>query len=229
MDAAATLREAILEKLHAHEWRPGHRLPAERELGAQFGLGRSTVRRVLQGFKAQGLVTQAVGSGTFVADGAALLLAEARAGAAGTAGGAARATSPAELMAARLVFEPAWIELVTANAHAVDFARFDECLVRSEAASSAKTFEHWDARLHEAIADAAHNAFVSGVVRLVGEVRVQGAWGSLKKRSASPERRAQYEREHRALVAALKDRDTVRAQALCTAHLLQVRIHLFGS
>ena len=68
MNAAAALRETILEKLRTRTWRAGHRLPAERALGEQFGLSRSTVRRVMQDFKRQRLVTQTVGSGTYVAD-----------------------------------------------------------------------------------------------------------------------------------------------------------------
>ncbi len=51
MDAAAMLREAVLEHLHSRQWRAGHRIPTERALGEQFGLPRSAVRRVLQDFK----------------------------------------------------------------------------------------------------------------------------------------------------------------------------------
>ena len=83
--------------------------------------------------------------------------------------------------------------------------------------------------LHEAIADAAHNSFVSKVFRLMNQVRAQGEWGALKRRSATPERRRVYQQEHRALVAALQDRDGVRATALCLEHLVHVRRNLLGS
>ena len=59
-------------------------------------------------------------------------------------------------------------------------------------------------------------------------VRAQGEWGALKRRSATPERRRAYEREHRALVAALRDRDGELAGALCLAHLAHVRRNLLG-
>ena len=68
MDAAAALRETILEKLRTRTWRAGHRLPAERALGEEFGLSRSTVRRVLLDFKRKRLITQTVGSGTYVSE-----------------------------------------------------------------------------------------------------------------------------------------------------------------
>jgi DNA-binding GntR family transcriptional regulator len=50
----------------------------------------------------------------------------------------------------------------------------------------------------------------------------------LKRRSATPERRLEYQREHRELVAALKDRDGARANELCIGHLTHVRRNLLG-
>ena len=225
MDAASALRENLLDKLKSNVWRPGQRLPTERELGAQFGLSRSTVRRVLQDFKRKRLITQTVGSGTYVSDevhealSAQALLAPR---------GVAAAVSPADLMSARLLLEPALIELVIGNATVADFSRMDECNANAEVASTLEDFEHWDGQLHEAIAAAAHNGFITSVFRLMNEVRANGEWGMLKRRSATPERRRDYQHEHRALVAALKDRDAERAKALCRAHLVHVRSNMLG-
>ena len=225
MDAAALLREAIAENLRSRQWRAGHRIPTERALGDQYGVSRSAVRRVLQDFKRQGLITQTVGSGTYVSDAVQAALASL---AAQAPGAAARAVSPAELMSARLVLEPALIEMVIGNATAADFARMDDCNAQAEAATTLEAFEHWDGELHGAIADAAHNGFMSSVFRMVNEARAQGEWGALKRRSATPERRLEYQQEHRALVAALKDRDAERARRLCLAHLLHVRTNMLG-
>ncbi len=223
MDAAAALRETLLEKLRSRAWRPGTRLPTERALSEEFGLSRSTVRRVLSDFKRRRLITQTVGSGTYVSEHVASALAEF-----GASAGPAAQVSPAELMAARLVLEPSIIGMVIGNATAADFARMDECNDHAEAATTLEDFERWDAALHEAIAAAAHNGFIGGVFRLMNEVRSQGEWGVLKRRSATPERRAVYQQEHRALVAALKERDAERAKALCLAHLVNVRHNMLG-
>jgi DNA-binding GntR family transcriptional regulator len=59
-------------------------------------------------------------------------------------------------------------------------------------------------------------------------VRSQGEWGALKRRSATPARRLEYQQEHRALVAALRDRDAERARALCVEHLVRVRTNMLG-
>lgn len=222
MDAAAQLRATIFDKLNSRTWRAGHRIPTERALSEQFGLSRSTVRRVLLDFKRKQLITQTVGSGTYVAEQVQQVLS-------GLAPAAATSSvSPAELMGARLVLEPALMDMVIGNATAADFARMDACNERAEAATTLEDFEHWDAALHEAIADAAHNGFISGVFRLMNEVRSQSEWGALKRRSATPARRLEYQHEHRALVAALRGRDAERARALCLAHLIHVRTSMLG-
>jgi DNA-binding FadR family transcriptional regulator len=136
--------------------------------------------------------------------------------------------SPAELMSARLVLEPALIEMVIGNATAADFARMDDCNHHAEVATTLEEFERWDAALHEAIAEAAHNGFISGVFRLMNDVRAQSEWGVLKRRSATPERRLEYQQEHRALVIALKQRDAAQARALCLEHLVHVRTNMLG-
>jgi DNA-binding FadR family transcriptional regulator len=222
MDAAEQLKESLLEQLRSRAWRAGQRLPTERALGEQYGLSRSIVRRVLGDLKRRQLITQTVGSGTYVAE----QLHEALAALAPA--GTAAAVSPAELMNARLVLEPALVEMAIGNATADDFARMDECNRQAEAATALQDFEHWDAALHEAIAAAAHNGFITRVFRLMNDVRAQGEWGVLKRRSATPARRVEYQQEHRALVDALKQRDAERARALCMEHLLHVRTNMFG-
>jgi DNA-binding FadR family transcriptional regulator len=222
MDTASILRETLLEKLRSRTWRAGHRIPTERALGAEFGLSRSTVRRVLADLKRKRLITQTVGSGTYVSEQVHEALAELSPGA------GALAVSPAELMAARLALEPAVIEMAIGNATAADFARMDECNHRAELSTTLEDFEKWDAAFHEAMADAAHNGFITSLFRLMNEARAQNEWGMLKRRSATPDRRLEYQQQHRALTAALKDRDASRARALCLAHLVHVRVNMLG-
>lgn len=222
MDSAAAFEESILDNLKSRKWRAGHRIPTERVFSAQSGLSRSTVRRVLAGLKARGLITQTVGSGTYVSAQVAEVLG-------GTPdAGAAHSTSPAELMSARLVLEPAIIDMVIGNANSTDFARMEECCSKAEVATTLEDFERWDSMLHEVIADAAHNAFIASVFRLMNQARSEAEWGMLKRRSASPERRLEYQQEHRALVTALKQRDSVQAKALSTEHLVHVRRNMLG-
>ena len=221
---AQALRDALLAQIVSGDWPPGQRLPTERALSLEYGIGRSVVRRVLAELKRERLITQTVGSGTYVA---AVAPSPVPASDAAFAVNAAD-VSPAELMAARIAIEPALVAMVIAHATPADFARMDECNDRAEAAATLEEFEVWDARLHEAVADAAHNAFVGSMQRLINQVRSQENWAALKRRSVTPQRRLQYQQDHRALVDALRRRDLDAAREACTAHLHRVRANMLG-
>lgn len=222
MSMSTPLRESILGKLQSGHWRAGDRLPTERELSESHGVSRTTVRKALLDLKQQGLIEQTVGSGTFVTEHVGARLGRR------VQQDSSQHTSPAELMEARLAMEPAIIEMAIRNANQADLQRMDACCVNAENAETLEVFEHWDAELHQAIADAAHNSFVANVFNLMKTVRAQGDWGQLKKKSVTPERRLAYQAEHRAIVDALRDRDAVRARELTLAHLLHVRQNLLG-
>jgi DNA-binding FadR family transcriptional regulator len=201
----------------------GAKLPAERELGERFGASRGAVRRVLAGFRSRGLITQTVGSGTFVARAPLPLPTGPIASPAPDAN-----VSPAELMVARRLIEPLMPGLIVRNATAADFASMQHCLERSEAAQTIEDFEHWDGALHTALAMATHNGFFVRILELTQRVRDQGEWGRLKARSLTGPRRAQYQRQHRALVDALRDRDAEAAERVLVEHLDQIQRNLFG-
>jgi GntR family uxuAB operon transcriptional repressor len=222
MSLSTPLRESILDQLRSGHWRAGDRLPTERELSERFGVSRTTVRKALLDLKQQGLIEQTVGSGTYVAEQAGARLGQR------AQRDSSQYTSPAELMEARLAMEPAIIDMAIRNANQADLQRMEVCCVNAESAETLEAFEHWDAELHQAIADAAHNSFVANVFTLMKTVRAQGDWGQLKKKSVTPERRLAYQAEHRAIVEALQDRDATRARELTLAHLLHVRQNLLG-
>ncbi|MGE0349938.1 FadR/GntR family transcriptional regulator [Hydrogenophaga sp.] len=222
MSMSTPLRDTILDQLQAGQWRPGDRLPTERELASRFNVSRTTVRKALLELKAQGLIEQTVGSGTFVTEHVSARLGRR------VQQDSSQHTSPAALMEARLAMEPAIIEMAIRNANQADLQRMDACCDHAERAETLEAFEHWDAELHQAIADAAHNSFVANVFTLMKTVRAQGDWGQLKKKSVTPERRLAYQTEHRAIVEALRDRDAQRARELTLAHLLHVRQNLLG-
>jgi Transcriptional regulators len=222
---AKALAAYLQDEIASGRMRDGVKLPAERQLSEQFGASRGAVRRVLQDLKDRGLITQAVGSGTFVLPGAAKALpspeividelSETQ-------------TSPAELMEARLLIEPLMPKLIARNATSSDFARMMECIERSEAAQTVEEFEHWDGELHRTFALATHNSFFLKVLELTNRVREQGEWGRLKRHSLTPERRKEYEAQHRAIVEALRDRDAEQAGQVLTGHLRQIQHNLFG-
>jgi DNA-binding FadR family transcriptional regulator len=212
-------REFIVDAAASGALAPGARLPTERELAERFAVPRHALRRMLAQLEAEGAITRHVGRGTFLTLPAA------------TDAQAARSvmhTSPAELMEARLQIEPTLAELIVTNATPADFSRMETCLARAEGATTLDEFEQWDAALHQALAAATHNRFVVCVLDMVAEIREQAAWGKLKDRIVTPERRLDYQREHRAIVDALKARDAEQARGCILSHLQHARRNLFG-
>ncbi len=222
-DGAAALGHYLETHIAQGEWRIGMKLPAERELGARFTLSRGSVRKVIEAFIIRGLLRRVPGSGTYVAAAPPT---------------ATRSTlapievgnvSPAELMEARLLFEPLLPRLIVRHATPQDFARFEQCLLGAERADTVADFEYWDGALHEALSQATHNSFMGAILSLMTVVREAGEWGRLKQQALTPARRARYEAQHRELVAALRERDEARASALLKAHLSEVQTNLFSA
>jgi len=60
------LREALVRRIEAGEWRPADRLPSEPALAASMGVSRATLRDALRSLEEDGFVTRVQGSGTFV-------------------------------------------------------------------------------------------------------------------------------------------------------------------
>lgn len=60
--------DRLSEAIRLGELLPGARLPAERDLGVQFGVGRTSIREALRMLQATGMVTVRAGDGVFVAD-----------------------------------------------------------------------------------------------------------------------------------------------------------------
>lgn len=62
------VKYAIRQAIEQGGWKPGFKLPSERELVEQFKYARMTVRRALQELQAEGLIERRHGSGSYVAD-----------------------------------------------------------------------------------------------------------------------------------------------------------------
>ncbi|HEX5145717.1 MAG TPA: GntR family transcriptional regulator [Conexibacter sp.] len=61
------LAEVLKERIEFGAWRPGHRLPSEKELIAEFGVSRTVIRPALALLESDGQLVRVKGRGTFVA------------------------------------------------------------------------------------------------------------------------------------------------------------------
>jgi DNA-binding GntR family transcriptional regulator len=59
--------EHVAAQIQAGKLVAGQRLPAERDLADQWGIGYQTVRRAMRELRERGLIVSRIGKGTFVA------------------------------------------------------------------------------------------------------------------------------------------------------------------
>jgi DNA-binding FadR family transcriptional regulator len=209
-DQSFALKSALLDDLRLARWQPGERLPTERQLSADYQVGRAAVRRVLAEIKQQGLITQAVGSGTYAAQPVT-----------------GPVLSPAMLMEARLALEPALVPLIVRNATTADLAALEACCRDADKAQSLAAFEQADGEFHRWLARATHNSFLNEMAEQMSQARSSAEWGSLKRRSATAERRLLYGRQHRALLGFLREREAASAREALVGHLTDVGRNMF--
>ena len=136
------------------------------------------------------------------------------------------AVSPADVMTARQLIEPAAIASIVENATINDFDEIERCLRGNEGAADYDEFEKWDFALHRALIRAAHNPLMESMYQLVEEARQGETWGNLKRRSDSTERRECYRNQHRAIAEALRNRDGRGAREAMQLHLDTVEANL---
>ena len=210
----AQLRQAILEGGYAH----GEKLPAERQLAEALHASRTTVRLALGQLEAERLVIRRVGSGTFVnfrpPD---------------ATEGIAERTSPLELIEVRLGVEPHMTRLAVLNATARGVDRLAEAIGRMDAAcTDIEGFTLWDEQFHLLIAECTRNPLMVWIYRQINEVRAHDQWNAMKDKVLTPERIAEYNRQHRNLYEAIRTRDVESAVAIVTNHLHYARRQLLG-
>jgi len=58
--------EKVLDLISSGQWKPGYRLPSERELSEAFGVSRTVVREAVKALEARGVLESATGSGVSV-------------------------------------------------------------------------------------------------------------------------------------------------------------------
>ncbi|GAA1139463.1 MULTISPECIES: FadR/GntR family transcriptional regulator [Microbacterium] len=206
---------------------PGDRLASERDLSADLGVGRSSVREALRVLEVMGLIRTATGSGP---QSGAIVIAT-------PSGGlstllrlqvAAHGFPIDDVVQTRLVLEAA---VVTALAAAPD--RDTEAAHRVLEAMdadglTAEEFLALDAQLHLALAEASGNSVIAAMMaglRTSIESYVLEGSASIGEWSAMADR---LRAEHRAIVKAIDGGEADAARALVHAHITGYYEHVLG-
>jgi GntR family uxuAB operon transcriptional repressor len=214
---------------------PGDRLLPERELAERLGLPRTALRRMLSELEAAGTVVREVGRGTFFTGARSSSTLLPRRGderapvhTAAPLDRLAR-THPAEVFETRLIVEPKAALLAAQRAAPEDMREMEIAITKGRAAHSFGEFEHWDAAFHNCIVRAARNELLLSLYDIISSVRAGALWGRLKEQSLTPERMASYVASHEDMLAAIRDRDHLRAEAEMAKHISDARSNMFLS
>jgi DNA-binding FadR family transcriptional regulator len=229
--AMREIRRYIESGISKQSFKPGEKLPTEREIADQFGTGRNTVRKMLEILEKEGTIVREIGRGTFVKDvltpGAAV-----KAAVSGLSAGLdgidiAQTASPRDLMEFRLSLEPFIAELSVERANGADIAQMQKAIDQSRVARSLQQFEDCDDLLHHTIAISTRNPLFAAFAAIVTRIRHQGDWGALKKRTLTDKMREVHTVEHVRIVDAIRRRNAPGARDAMKAHLMSVQTMMF--
>jgi DNA-binding FadR family transcriptional regulator len=215
------IRNRIMALVKESSVESGGRVPTERALQEAIGVSRSRIRDALAALEVEGVVTRQVGSGTYLArmdspppkkfDIAQI---------------ASDAVSPAQLLEARLAFESGLQPLVVANATAADIKGLEKVLRAADKVTGSLEFEASDIEFHTRLASASHNDLMVQFAETLERAR-GSEWSAFKQETRSKERHLIYQKQHWAILDALKSRDSEAAIAAVRDHLRFVRSVLF--
>jgi GntR family transcriptional repressor for pyruvate dehydrogenase complex len=191
--------------------RPGDRLPTERALMGRLAVGRSSLREAIKTLSALGIVRVAVGEGMFVGDGDTAAVARPVSWALLMSEGSTR-----EVIEARRAVELELAGLAAERASPAEVAAIGERLAAMRASRrDAEAYSRCDVEFHLAIARAAHNRVLLGVLetlRHLLRVWIVEVQLDYEDKSASLA-------EHIPIYAAIQARDAAGARRAMAAHL----------
>lgn len=194
--------------------KPGDKLPPERELARQFGVGRSSLRDAIRTLEVMGVVESRHGAGTVIRDldtdtlvvplASALLR---------------KREMVAELLEVRRMIEPALAARAARNATAEQIATMEEILARqlAKVRRGEPTIEE-DSEFHAALVHAARNSVVLRVLDVLMDLLRESRAKSLQ----SPGRLEKSCAGHLRILRAIKRRDSAAAEAAVKKHLQEI-------
>ncbi|WP_353474755.1 FadR/GntR family transcriptional regulator [Salipiger sp. H15] len=209
--------EEIAARLRAGDYAPGSKMPADKDLVAQLGVSRTTVREAMIALELMGYVVTRYGAGAFVAD----PLPQAKAAAQGEPHAETQGLPGFfELVEARFVIEPEIAAIAASTVTPGQIAQLNRCIEgMCDASLPFDRIEAHDREFHLVVARSTGNSVFVSVVDEFWRARQRyPEWTRLNNRQ-SPEDIARFSRdEHVAIVDALAAGDAEGARAAMALH-----------
>jgi len=214
---AAMLERRILEG----SLKAGDRLPSERDLSAELGVSRPSLRAAIQQLAAKGMLATRHGGGSFVTDRLDAHFVDPWQQMLG-----GHPTLQYDLLEFRQMLESQAAGLAAERATAADLERIDRAHASLELAYASDDLEtcvDQDVAFHQAISEAAHNVLIghlSASLMRVIHGHISSNLGQLRLR---PQRWNRLTEQHRAIWTAVREHKPEEATRAARAHMDFVR------
>lgn len=210
-----TLTADIYSQLVAHlingAWREGERIPPERELSNQLGVGRTSLREALKALEIMGMIETRLGDGTYVCHRSEFLSRPLLWAIIGS-----DHTEAKELVEARRVIECELVGLAAERATPEDLKEIGDHLDRMEThLVDLVAFQEADIDFHLAVAKAAHNRILQNALQLIRNLMHQWIGKALAQEGAA----LRAVEHHKHIFLAIAKRDSERARLAMREHL----------
>ncbi|AYG83888.1 HTH-type transcriptional regulator LutR [Streptomyces hundungensis] len=207
--------EKIKEMIVSGALRPGDRLPKESELAAELGLSRNSLREAVRALSLIRILDVRQGDGTYVTSLDPQVLLEAMSFVVDFH----RDDTVLEFLAVRRILEPAATAMAAPRITEPELASLDAQLAALGDAPSVEELVLADLEFHRGIVAASGNSVLCSLLDgLSGPTTRARIWRGLTQEDAV----GRTLREHRAILAALRDRDAEAARSWATVHIASV-------
>lgn len=205
------IADQIVQLIRRGEFRPGARLPPERDLARQLQVSRPSVREALIALEVEGYVEVRVGSGVYVVQ---------RQPRPARAAEPTSDAGPFELIAARRLIESECAALAAKVASPAQVRRMKAALAAMDRdrRRSVMPIEN-DRRFHLEVADACGNSALALAVRTLWEQRAGPLFVTLEHHFDTPELWKAAIDEHGAVMTAIERRDPASARSAMRRHM----------
>ncbi len=217
MDDRESALTALRSFIESGNYKPGNRLPPERELTGCLGISRTRLRWCLGVLERENKIWRHVGKGTFLAAHGSDNLSD-----------LGRRVTPVQMMRARLTLEPALAREAAINASAEAIEQIALCRFRAENSASWGEYEAHDDQFHRAVAEATGNELLLSLFDRLNRVRRVVAWNSVVRDSVCPPSDHSSFAEHALVETEIAARKPAAALTAMQNHLGSVSARLFG-
>lgn len=210
LSVSETIIVQVKDLILQEKLKPGQKLPSERDLADQLGVGRSSVREATSAMVALGIVEIRPGDGAYIRSDFPRSMLESLDWSSLLLNGRSN-----DLVEARVIVERATARLAAQRATHEDRKRLGDIVAKMEAADSLDDYINLDLNFHVTLAQASQNHVLRDIIASIQRL----IRGSMVQVLQSKEMLTLSMQHHRDLYEAINRGDAAEAEALMVAHL----------